>query len=195
MLDNTTLTEASLRKMVNTYLADFLGRDYTFGSSVVGGNELFVYICYTGTTQKHRPVVGRLQVDAQTATIQPLDEEEAREVRECAAWEKAREKGLLARDEAGYLLRNQARRLARQWISDRLTMNFSATGGLFVPLDPPLWQFSVAFQMGDIELEPLATIDVHAQTGAIQPLSLTQLHTIKERVHAIVRYQALAAAA
>jgi hypothetical protein len=172
-----------------------LGTDYYCGSGEQHAHFWTFFICYAGVDHKRHPVVGRLTVDAATSDVHALSDEEIREIRECAAWENARIHGRLARDADGYVLRHHARRLARRWISEQLTMNFSAAGGIFVPLTSPIWQFAITFDLGSVHLEPLGTIDVNALTGDVRPLSPTQLKTIEERVHAIVEFQTLATAA
>jgi len=81
------------------------------------------------------------------------------------------------------VLRYQAQRQAAAWLSDHLSMHFSATDGLFVPLTCPLWQFAIRFRLPTIgELKPFGVIDVNALTGQVTPLSRRQQHTMQERV-------------
>ncbi len=188
--------ELRMRELADVYLTQFLGTEYRCAApSQQHNNSLMFFICYTDVENEQPPVVGRINVNPATATVQPLTTEQLCEIRECAAWEKARRKGELARNTDGHILRHQARRLARRWISAQLGMNFSVTGGIFVPLAAPIWQFAIAFHLDNLQLEPLGTIDVNALSGEVSPLSNTQLKTLEERVHAIVRYQELAPAA
>ena len=195
LVDTLPRTEVGTDKLVNSYLSEVLGTEYYANAGEQHRHLLTFFICYAGVDSKQHPVVGYLTVDATVPKIHALTDEQVREIRECAAWENARIQGRLARGADGYVMRHQARRLARRWISDQLTMNFSVTGGIFVPLKSPIWQFAITFHLGAVHLEPLCTIDVNALTGDVQPLSHTQLKTIEERVHAIIQFQTLATAA
>ncbi len=189
------ITEKLMRELVAAYLKDVLGTEYYSDTGNRDDHCWRFFICYAGVDSQQHPVVGHLTVDAALPSVHPLTDEQIREIRECAAWENARRDGELARDADGYILRHHARRLARRWISNQLTMNFGVTGGIFVPLETPIWQFAVIFDLENVHLEPLGTIDVNALTGEVQPLNNTQIKTIEERVHAIVRYQTLATGA
>ena len=193
---SASVKELRMRELADVYLTQFLGTEYRCDAvSQQHNNSLTFFICYTDVENEQTPVVGRINVNPAMAAVQPLTAEQLCEIRECAAWEKARRKGELARNADGYILRHQARRLARRWISAQLGMNFSVTGGIFVPLAAPIWQFAIAFHLEDLRLDPLGTMDVNALSGEVNPLSKTQLKTLEERVHAIVRYQELATAA
>jgi len=71
-----------------------------------------------------------------------------------------------------------------------LAMKFGASDGLFILLDPPLWQFSINFHLQDLHLAPLGVINVDAQTGAVHPLPDDQLDNLRERVCAVIQPRA-----
>ena len=94
------------------------------------------------------------------------------------------------------MLQPYAKLKATEWLGENLTLHFSAADGLFVPLEHPLWQFSIRFRLPRIgEIKPLGIIDVDALTGEAMPLTRKQQQTIQERVHAIIRHHELAPAA
>ena len=78
---------------------------------------------------------------------------------------------------------------SRRWLDQQLAMKYSASGGLWIPLDPPVWQFSIAFSLQDVHLDPLGVIDVNAQTGTVLPLSTHQLNHLRERVRAVIQHR------
>lgn len=84
-------------------------------------------------------------------------------------------------DEAGYVLRRHARIKANNWISDRVGLQISAEGGLFIPAEPPVWRFAICYQA----MGPLAVLNVNALTGQVDPLPDEQLQAIQENVCAL----------
>jgi hypothetical protein len=112
-------------------------------------------------------------------------------MREAGPVQAAQARRELARTEDGYVMRYQARILASVWISDRVDLKVGANGGVFLPLTPPVWRFSISFK----HLEPLGVIDVDAQTGQVAPLTHKQLQAIRGCVRAAKQYQKLATAA
>ena len=119
----------------------------------------------------------------------PLTSDQLREVRECADWEVARTRGELARDVDGYVSRHQANRLARRWLDQHLANEICCKGGIFIPLATPVWQFSIAFSLSDLHLEPLGVIDVDAQTGDVKPLNNDQLENLRGRVRVVIQHR------
>jgi hypothetical protein len=178
------------RRSAQTYLADVLGANYDTGSSYYEKNCWVFSIRGSYVDVKQSFVVGHISIDAQTGAVISLTPDDLREIRECTEWEAARLRGELARDAAGYISRHQARRLARRWLDHHLSMKYGASGGLLIPLEPPVWQFSVYFHLHDVYLEPLAIIDVDARSGEVKPLSDEQLAIVQERVRAIIQHGA-----
>jgi hypothetical protein len=182
------ITLAQTRRMVDAYLRRVLGPDYLCAPAE---NGFFIQCHRADVTQPC--IVGRVPVEA--GAVRPLSDDQLQEIRECAEWAAARVRGELARDTDGYVLRHQARRLARRWLDAHLSMKFRATGGVFIPVAPPVWQFSISFNLPTLHLAPLGVIDVNALTGEVVALDDRQLATIRERVRAVIQHQQLAPAA
>jgi hypothetical protein len=184
------VNEDTALRAAQVYLAGTLGADY------VTTRGFYKNGCWEFLIRYHHPdvqqpcVVGRIVLDAQTGRVIPLTLDQLREIHECAAWEVARLRGELARDAEGYVSRHEARRLARRWLDQQLSMKYSASGGLLIPLDPPVWQFSIEFRLQEFCLEPLGIIDVDALSGTVKPLSDEQLETLRERVRAVIKHRA-----
>jgi hypothetical protein len=191
-----TVSETEAQQAADAYLATALGAEYRALSGFSGQGRWYFRIGWQ-CPNRHSPYgVGKLAVDAHSGAVQSLTDEQLHETREWGAVQAANERGELARDAQGYVLRYQAQRQATTWLSDHLSMHFSATDGLFVPLARPLWQFAIRFRLPSVgELKPLGVIDVDALTGQVTSLSRHQQHTIQERVCEIIRHRTPAAAA
>lgn len=192
----SSVSELEARGAADSYLIDRLGDEYCATNGFYG-NERWHFLLRTHTKAGDlSDAVGKILVDAFSGKVIPLTDEQIQTVRESASLLVAQAKQAIARDEQGYVLRQYAQTVATQWLGDHLTMHFSATDGLFVPLDPPLWQLSIRFRLPQTgEIKPLGVIDVDALTGEVAPLSRKQIRTIQERVYAIIRHRELAAAA
>jgi hypothetical protein len=197
MLPRTSsVRETAAQRAAESYLVQTLGAGYAATSGFYGNGRWNFLICLQPDTEIATTGIGKLAVDAMSGTVIELSAEQLQTVSEQATLLAAPESGKIARDERGYILRYQAGMKATQWLGDNLTLHFSATDALFVPLENPLWQFSIRFRLPQVgEIKPLGVIDVDAQNGVVRPLSRQQLHTIQERVHAIIRYRELATAA
>lgn len=188
------VSQVEAQGTADAYLMTVLGMDYAATSGTYAQGQWHFLIRCQRTNVTQPCLVGRVAVDAQTGSVMPLTADYVRETQECAAWEAARLRGELARDDDGYVSRHQARRLARRWLDEHLAMKYSAQGGLWIPLDPPVWQFAIAFSLQGIQLEPLGVIDVNAQTGIVIPLNDDQLNNLRERVRAVIQHRQPAAA-
>jgi hypothetical protein len=187
-----TVSQADPQRAADAYLTHTLGAGYSAVSGV------YEHECWSFLIRWHRAtlpqpcIVGRVSVRLQEAlgrvAVIPLTEDQLREVRECADWERARVQGELARDASGYVSRHQARRLARRWLDRHLALKYDASGGILLPLATPIWQFSICFGLQELHLEPLGVIDVDAQTGEVKPLKLDQLENLRERVCAVIQH-------
>jgi len=90
----------------------------------------------------------------------------------------------------------QARRAANGYLSREVGIPFGAVAGVFVPLEPPIWQFAIEFHLPRLgQLGVMGTIDVNAETGEPLPLSRPDIEKIQDRADAIIRFQTPAAAA
>ena len=192
----SSVREAAAQRAAESYLAQVLGVGYAATSGFYGNGRWNFLICLHPGTEIATNGIGKLAVDAVSGTVVALSAEQLQAIREQAMLLATPQHRESARDERGYILRHQAEMKATEWLGDHLTLHFSATDALFVPLENPLWQFSIRFRLPQVgEIKPLGVIDVDAQNGAVRPLSRQQLHTIQERAHAIIRYRELATAA
>lgn len=76
--------------------------------------------------------------------------------------------------------------MARRWLDQHLSMKFSATGGQWLPLNSPLWQFTIEFTLQAVPLQALGVITVNAQTGVVTPIPVEQLDHLREHVRAAI---------
>ena len=182
--------QAAAQGAVEAYLMAGLGAAYKASAGSFRQDRWdFLIRCQRADLQQPC-IVGRVAFDAQTGVVIALTPDQIREIRECTEWEAARVRGELARTADGYVSRHQARRLVRRWLDQHLAMKFGASDGLFIFLNPPLWQFSIHFHLQDLHLAPLGVIDVDAQTGAVKPLADDQLDNLRERVRAVIQPRA-----
>lgn len=186
------MTEVEARTAVDHYLATALGPTYQAGRAHqrTGGRLSFVVLCQREDMQRV-PAVGFISVETRKGQVEALSADRLREMQEAGAVQAAQSRNELARDEEGYVLRQHARIKANVWISDRVGLKVRATGGIFVPLDPPLWRFSIYYH----DCGPLAVLNVNAQTGEIDAVTDAQLQAIREDVRALKQLQLLATAA
>jgi hypothetical protein len=189
------LTEAQARAQVNRYLTQRLGAAYSAGHSYLRDGRWCFMVSYQPADLSHALAVGVVTVDVATGRVNELTEDQLRNLRETGVVQAAQARGELARDEQGYVLRSHARIKASVWISDRVDLKVGANGGIFLPLDPPVWRFSIDFHLEDTHLDPLGVIDVDAKTGQVVPLTNEQIQAIRGCVRAVKQFQALAPAA
>jgi hypothetical protein len=180
----TAVNEVEARRNADVYLTNWLGLAYGTGHGYLRvGRWCFMVTC-RHPAQNRPAVIGVMAVDATTGQVNPLTGEQIRNLQEAGAVQAAQVHGELARDEQGYVLRYHARIKASVWISDRIDLKVGANGGVFLPLEPPLWRFSIDLTLADEQLEPLGVIDVDATTGQVVPLTSEQLQLIRECVRA-----------
>ena len=143
----------------------------------------------------HGPV-GAIRVDAQTGEVNPLAADEIRAMREKAAIFVARRQGRLPVDAQGYVLAEYARRQADSYLGAEVSLFYSATNGVFVPLARPIWQFAIQVRLPRLGvLGIMGTLDVDAQSGEVTPLTHKQIKRIRERADALVEFRTQTAAA
>jgi hypothetical protein len=137
-----------------------------------------------------------IYVDSQTGEVIPLTNDEIRVVREKATIFAARKCGVLPLNDHGYVLAEYARRQADSYLGMQVSLFYSATDGVFVPLARPLWQFSIQVRLPRLGvLGIMGAIDVDAQSGEVMPLTHKQIKRIRERADAIVEFRSQTAAA
>ncbi|HMN26648.1 MAG TPA: hypothetical protein PKE45_00730 [Caldilineaceae bacterium] len=140
--------------------------------------------------------VGVIRVDAQTGAVNPLTTDEIRAMHEKAAIFVARQQGVLAVDTQGYVLAEYARRQADSYLGTEVSLFYSATDGIFVPLVRPIWQFSIQVRLPRLGvLGIMGTLDVDAQSGEVIPLTHKQIKRIRERADALVEFRTQTTAA
>lgn len=133
----------------------------------------------------HGPL-GYLFVGAETGAVVPLSEDEKRVVREralIAAAESRHERPLVAQ---GYVPAEYARRRANGYLTEELSLYYSASAGHLVAQGPPMWQFTIRFRRprrGAAGVVGLLNVD--ARTGDPLPLSAEQLSQLQDRAHAL----------
>jgi hypothetical protein len=188
-------SEPKVRRAVDHYLAVALGPAYSSSNVSQQTAGWSVLIRYQNPLLPQPCIVGRIFVNEaflvrRNGTVglnTLLTAEQLQEIWETSAWEVARQRGELARNEDGYLSRHQARRLARRWLDQHLSMKFSAAGGQWLSRNPPLWQFTIEFTLQAVQLESLGVITVNAQTGTVTPLPVEQLDHLREHVGAAIQ--------
>ena len=191
----TALGNGTVQQIANAYLSTMVGPAYRVGQSVLRQGQWHYRVLCQRPDLQRTPIVGSITVDAKTGQVNPLTADQVRDLREASAVQAAQARGELARDEEGYILRYHARIKATVWISDETDLKVGATGGVFLPLDPPIWRFAIDFHLAETYLNPLGVIDVNAQTGQVIPVTTDLLHNIRGCVRAAQRHQTLAAAA
>jgi len=186
---------AQAQQVASRYLTQTFGATYRLGTGAIR-HDRWVFPVMAQQSDGHPvPMVGVIEVDAQTGLLEPLSATQISDMQEAGAVQTAQARGELARNEQGYVLRSHARIKASVWISDRVDLKVGASGGAWIPFATPIWRFSIALHQEDGELEPLGIIDVDATTGRVHPLTTEQIRAIQECVRAAKQHPTLAAAA
>ena len=140
--------------------------------------------------------VGSIRVDTQTGEVNALTTDETRAIREKAAIFTAKQQGKLPTDAQGYVLAEYARRQADSYLGAEVSLFYSATDGVFIPLAHPIWQFAIQVRLPRLGvLGIMGTLDVDAQSGEVTPLTHKQIKRIRERADALVEFRTQTAAA
>lgn len=144
---------------------------------------------------EHGPV-GAIEVDAQTGAVIGLTDDEIRVIHEKAVILAARKQGVLPVDAQGYVLGEYARRRADSYLGAEVSLFYSATDGVFIPLARPIWQFAIQVRLPRLGvLGIMGTLDVDAQSGEVIPLTHKQVTRIRERADALVEFRTQTTAA
>jgi hypothetical protein len=131
-----------------------------------------------------------IAVDARTGEVVTLTSDEIRAVRERAVIFVAKQQDVLPVDEQGYVLAEYARRQADSYLGAEVSLFYSATNGVFVPLACPIWQFAIQVRLPRLGvLGIMGTLDVDAQTGEVIPLTHKQIKRVRERADALVEFR------
>lgn len=175
--------------VANEYIANVLGQNYFTKK----GNKRehgwnFAVQCHRDD-MKFSPMVGYLTI-CHDGQVETLSENRIREMKEAAETQAAKARGeKFARDENGFVLRRQARTKAHVWLGDYVDFKIGAAGGIFIPVEPPIWRFSVCdFWIGGGE-PILDVIDVNALTGEVYKPSEEQIEIIIRGASATRKHQ------
>jgi hypothetical protein len=180
-----TVSEADARHAASQYVADALDPSFEAVKGVLLGCEprrwRFVIRSPYGP-------LGYLFVKAETGAVVPLTEDEKRIVRERAlivAAESRNERPMVA---PGYVPVEYARRRANGYLTEQLSLHYSAIDGRLVAQGRPLWQFAIRFRLPRRDVAGVVgTLSVDARTGDPLPLTSEQLNQSRDRAHALLR--------
>lgn len=182
--------QIAVEQAANTYL------DQTFpylcrlgkGRRMPNGDWHFL-VQHISPDLKRPETVALLHVDGQSHRVTPLTEEERQNAKDRILIAIAEARGELPLQD-GFIPRLFACRKASIYLSEKVGFFFTPVDGIFIPLDGPVWQFSLQFRLPHSgNLGVLDTIDVDAQTGKVIPLPPQQITEIQRRANAIARYQ------
>ena len=134
----TAVSEADAQYAASAYVAAKIDPAFAVVSGAwvhhpAPGREVwqFVIRCEDGP-------LDAIEVDAQTAEVMPLSDDKIHVIREKAAIYAARKRGVVPVNAHGYVLGEYARRQADSYLSMEISLFYSATDGVFVPLARPL---------------------------------------------------------
>jgi hypothetical protein len=191
-ISTPTVSQADAQCAASVYVRSHIDPSFTVvsGFLLAGERPQWRFILRS----PHGPL-GYLRVDAETGAVVALTAEELRIVQERAWIAEAESRGELPVTARGYVPAEYARRRANGYLTDQLSLQYSATQGTFVPGARPLWQFVIRFRLPRLNrAESLGTLDVDAQTGEPIPLTAAQRQHLQDRTHALIRSQAVATA-
>jgi hypothetical protein len=188
----TPLTsQAEAQRSADEYVASYLDPSLRTGSGFLARHErpLWRFIIRS----PHGPL-GYILVDAATGAVVPLMDNEIRIIQEHALIAEAESRAELPVDAQGCVPSEYARRRANGYLNNYLSLYYSAADGIFIPLHPPIWQFTIRFRRPRCGAFILGTLDVDAQTGEPIPLTIDQIEHIMDRTNALIRHQTQATA-
>lgn len=180
-----TISEADARHAASKYVTDDLDPSFEAVKGLLLGRQpprwRFVI------RSPHGPL-GYLFVEAETGAVIPLTEDEKRIVRErylIAAAESRNERPVVAQ---GHVPVEYARRRANGYLTEQLSLHYSAIDGRFVTQGRPLWQFTIRLRLPRRGVAGVVgTLSVDARTGDPVPLTSEQLNQSRDRAHALIR--------
>ena len=80
-----------------------------------------------------------------------------------------------------------ARRRANRYLTLEVAMEFQPGDPVLLWGATPLWQVPIHLHLPSIDLlAPIGTLEIDATTGAVLPLSLSQIHIMRSRAHDLV---------
>jgi hypothetical protein len=186
------LKTVDLRQLALGYVHDAIGKTFTVAKLRLQPEQArwWALIQYQADGQCRPLGVGRVEIDAQSGRIIPLQDEEIQTIREKATILAAQQQQTIPRNANGYIPGEFARKQANRYLWDHLGMYYGATAPLFTAGVSDRWQVTIIFKMYELGPFAVGTMAVEAQMGEIVPLTKTEIQQIKERVYAIVGPQA-----
>jgi hypothetical protein len=184
-----TVNQADAHRAASVYVADHLDPTYELveGARYYHkplGREIWQFMIRCA----HGPL-DAIAVEVRTGVVIPLADDKLRVIREKAALYAARKRNVLPVNADGYVLGEYARRQVSSYLDEHLSMFFEGTDPVFVAVEPPVWQVTIAFKQYHLGPFTLGVMDVDARTGEPIPLSQAHLKRIRERTRAIIRHQ------
>jgi hypothetical protein len=181
-------TSSDLRQLATRYISEHVGGAFTVSTFKLQHDQKRWWALIQYQAPGHcRPIgVGRLEVDAQTGQVIPLQHEEINMIAEKAALLEAKQPTVAPVNAEGYVLGEYARKQASRYLWDHLSMHFGAAAPHFLPDDPPQWQLTIVFSMYPLGPFSVGMMKVAAETGEPVPLTQAEIKQLKERVYAIV---------
>ncbi|MBV7326842.1 hypothetical protein KFU94_00995 [Chloroflexi bacterium TSY] len=183
------LTTEVVQEVANKYISDVFGDSYF----IEKGNKRDHGWNFTVQVQRDdisfSPMVGWLTI-SNDGQVENLSEDRIRDMKESAEVYAAKERGdTFARDQNGYVLRYHARIKANTWTTNYIDHKLGARGGIFIPVETPLWRFMIKDSLVGAVDHPLDFIDVNAVTGEVIPLTEHQIAKIVGELCATRRLQ------
>jgi hypothetical protein len=190
------LSESEAQHIANAYVANCIDPSLEAVSGALYQSKPLGRLVWRFIIRSALGPVGIIQVDVRTGNVIPLTGDEIRVLREKAAIFVAKNHGRLPVDEHGFVLVEYARRQADSYLGMEVSLFYSATNGVYIPLERPIWQFAIQVRLPRLGvLGILGTLDVDARTGDVIPLTHKQIKKIRERADAIVQFRTQTATA
>lgn len=189
------LTREEAQTTANEYISNSFGQTFFAGKGTHRDDGWrFMVQCHFEEI-KYRPAAGFLTV-FENGQVEQLSEDRIRDMKEIAEVQAAKKRGKkFARDENGVVLRCHARIKANRWTTNHIDHKVGARGGIFVPVEPPIWRFAIKDSLVNAMDAPLDVIDVNAITGEVLPLTEHQIDIIAGGLSAARRLKKQAATA
>lgn len=187
MVATTILTIENASTIADEYLADTFGKTYFAYECSESDDGYHFRVACTREDMPRKVAVGGVTV-FRSGDVKTLSEDQIRDMVEAAETQAAQRRKEFARDKDEYVLRYHARIKASIWLSKNVDAKNGASGGVFIPTDPPIWRFIVQDFVLDSEDRPLGMVDVNALTGEVLELDEEEIEIIVRGSCASRRY-------
>lgn len=177
------IDQATLLLNANRYLCETLGKQYQAVQPIQTKAGWQCLIQFSTATPRKTIIAGQLLLDAKSGCALPLSTAALQEVQARVAVRLAKDKGELAKDEAGFILPYLAKIRVNGYLTDMVTMFAAAEGEpIWLAGHEPCWRVPFALQIrGHGGVTHLGYIDVNAVTGVVIPLTEAQTLSIQKR--------------